>query len=552
VPPYARLLHGKNLQASHVLVKPETIVGRSETCDVQLNDPFVSRRQARIAKEGDAVTIENIGSNAILVNAEPTDRAVLADGDMILMGNTQFVFRWELPVDLFGDPAPEDMESESEMTVLLQGLQPSKEPGPRLVVLEPDGHARAHPIKGDLLNMGRSTDCDVHLMDASISRLHARIEKRGQYFHVVKLSKINPLLINQKDVTEQRLYSGDELRIGPFRLSFVSDRREDLRPAAPSAVGSGKRSGILAWLVLALGLLAVMAYLGYSKAYLPWKVDRQIDALARGGASEDPDPYRNTLEGILSRPLPEGTRTKALELLAAVTIAQSDRLVPEGKFAEARTLLSEFLSKYGAEKASEPVEAKLDQLKLQFGQRLQIGGDSLGALREFSSITEESPHFDEAQRALSLIWRAYQKENVTVMPLAQLMAEANVHFAARRFTTPIGKNAYAIYQTILSLDPNNQVARERIEQMKVFYKEKGQKLSQQNSCGSALNYFERYLLISPEDTEVMEMVKSCKKGRPVGQTRRRRTQHDTQPEVTDERVNRILQDTEMSANPNSP
>jgi pSer/pThr/pTyr-binding forkhead associated (FHA) protein len=552
VPPYARLLHGKDLTANYVLVKPETIVGRSETCDIQLNDPFVSRRQAKISKKGDEVTIENIGRNAILVNAEPTERAVLEDGDMVHMGNTLFVFRRESPLDLFGDPAPEDLESETEMTVVLQGPQPSKDPGPRLVVLEPDGLSRVHPIRGDLMNLGRSTDCDVHLMDASISRTHARIEKRGESFHVVKLSKINPLLINQKDVTEKRLLSGDELQIGPFRLSFVSDRQEDLRPAEPTILGSGKMSGLFAWLALAVGLLAVMSYLGYSKAYLPWKLDRQIDTLAHSWASGDAGDYQRTVEDILSRPLSKGARTKALELLAGITIAQSDRLVPEGKFAEARTLLSEFLSKYGAEKASESVEARLDQLRLQFGQRLQIGGDSMGALREFSSITEESPHFDEAQRALSHIWRAYQKENVTEMPLAQLMAEADGHFAARRFTTPIGKNAYAIYQTILSLDPNNQTARDRIEQMKVFYKEKGQSLSQQKNCAGALIYLERYLLISPEDSEVREMAKSCKKSRTGAEARRRRTQQGAQPGSTDERIDRILEDTEMPANPDSP
>ena len=246
----------------------------------------------------------------------------------------------------------------------------------------------------------------------------------------------------------------------------------------------------------------------------------------------------------MSESLPESTREAALDLLAKLTIAEADQLTPEGRFAEARSVLNDFIVKYGAEKSAEAVQARLDQLRLQYGQQLEIGGDPMGALREFSSITEDSPFFDEAQRALSHIWRVYQKENVTELPLEQLMARADEHFAAKRYTTPIGQNAYAIYQTILALDPDNRIAKRRIEEMKDFYREAGRKYAEQKNCAVAMVYFERYLLISPDDEEVKEMMRACRKPRAAPDRRRRTGSVAVQEDSSRERVERMLQETE--------
>ncbi|MCU0587963.1 MAG: FHA domain-containing protein [Syntrophobacteraceae bacterium] len=545
--PYGRLIYGKGIGLSHVLQQSEVIIGRSETCDIKLDDPFVSRRQARIYKTGDQVLIQNIGGSPILVNAERTDRSVLADGDMILLGKTQMVFRTEsIPVDLFGDPMPDDAEPDVEMTILARAPRTREERGPRLVILEPDGDTRAYPLSGDAVIIGRAHDVDLRLADAAVSRRHARIEKRGNRFHVVRISETSPVLLNQREVADQQLLAGDEIQVGAYRISFVSDRDEDRRPTQAGIAVKHRKRAALAWGGLALVLFAGVLYFGFHGLVLPWKQSREILDLTAKWDSGETAAVQERLNALLSGNLSGENRQRAVELLARMTIAQADRLVPEGRFDEARDILSDFLGRYGTEKSSDSVQARLDQLRLQHGQQLVISGDPMAALREFSSITEESPSRDEAQRALSHIWSLYQKENVTRLPLDQLLARADEHFAARRYTTPIGQNAYAIYQTILALDPNHRVARERIEEMKRFYREAGRKYVDQKNCSSATVYFERYLLISPDDEEVKALMRSCGKGKVASEKRQGAGRVPDQEGPSRERVERMLQDTEGS------
>jgi hypothetical protein len=71
-----------------------TYIGRSEECEVTIEDPLVSRRHARIVFEGDDVTIEDLGSrNGVRVNGRPLQASrALVDGDRVRIGTQDFVF----------------------------------------------------------------------------------------------------------------------------------------------------------------------------------------------------------------------------------------------------------------------------------------------------------------------------------------------------------------------------------------------------------------------------------------------------------------------------
>jgi len=86
----------------------ETLVGRSATCAVILDDPLVSRTHARIVLNRGVVTIEDLKSqNGVLVNGEPVLRArVLASGDRIIIGQQSF----EVFVTARTEPPPPSSE----------------------------------------------------------------------------------------------------------------------------------------------------------------------------------------------------------------------------------------------------------------------------------------------------------------------------------------------------------------------------------------------------------------------------------------------------------
>jgi hypothetical protein len=71
-----------------------TYIGRSDECEVTIEDPLVSRRHARIVFQGDLVTLEDLESrNGIRVNGKPVKGSQkLVDGDRVRIGSQDFVF----------------------------------------------------------------------------------------------------------------------------------------------------------------------------------------------------------------------------------------------------------------------------------------------------------------------------------------------------------------------------------------------------------------------------------------------------------------------------
>ena len=70
-----------------------TTVGRSPDCDIFLDDVTVSRRHAVIARDGDGLTIEDLGSlNGTFLNRKRIESAPLADGDELQIGKYRLTF----------------------------------------------------------------------------------------------------------------------------------------------------------------------------------------------------------------------------------------------------------------------------------------------------------------------------------------------------------------------------------------------------------------------------------------------------------------------------
>lgn len=71
-----------------------TYIGRSEECEVTIEDPLVSRRHARIVFQTDDAMLEDLGSrNGVRVNGKPVKGSQkLVDGDRVRIGTQDFVF----------------------------------------------------------------------------------------------------------------------------------------------------------------------------------------------------------------------------------------------------------------------------------------------------------------------------------------------------------------------------------------------------------------------------------------------------------------------------
>jgi FHA domain-containing protein len=87
-----RVLVGPGVGAEYTLAGT-TMIGRLPECDVTLDDPSVSRRHARILREDDRWTVEDLGStNGVRVNGEQVSQIELRDGDRLELGGVKLAF----------------------------------------------------------------------------------------------------------------------------------------------------------------------------------------------------------------------------------------------------------------------------------------------------------------------------------------------------------------------------------------------------------------------------------------------------------------------------
>lgn len=83
------VLTGVNVGESFAVSPGELVIGRGDTCDVQVLDDGASRRHALLRIEGNEASLEDLSSrNGTFVNGRRIDRQRLHDGDKIQVGST--------------------------------------------------------------------------------------------------------------------------------------------------------------------------------------------------------------------------------------------------------------------------------------------------------------------------------------------------------------------------------------------------------------------------------------------------------------------------------
>jgi pSer/pThr/pTyr-binding forkhead associated (FHA) protein len=76
-----------------VLRREETVIGRSQVCDVQFPDPKVSRQHAMVRLYRGRYFIQDMhSSRGTLVNSQPIKTHLLQDGDHVRIGDTVLIF----------------------------------------------------------------------------------------------------------------------------------------------------------------------------------------------------------------------------------------------------------------------------------------------------------------------------------------------------------------------------------------------------------------------------------------------------------------------------
>jgi len=187
---------------SHALSKQVINIGRDPSNDIVINEPVVSAFHAQIVRDGNQL---------ILVHPHPsrqgTLNGLLYQGRHVV-GNQ--VFRKPLARgDIFriGD--------EHGTLVTLTFNDGSGAPQDILPEIRPI------PLGAPLITIGRSPGNMVVLNHPQVSGHHARLEQVQGGYRIADQGSTNHVYVNAQQVSSQLLKPGDEIRIGPFKLTYT-------------------------------------------------------------------------------------------------------------------------------------------------------------------------------------------------------------------------------------------------------------------------------------------------------------------------------------------
>ena len=84
----------KGPQRSELIsVKPQSVIGKDPTCDVCINDPFLSGRHATVRANNGVYVREDHSTNGTWVNDKKVSRHELVDNDFVKVGQTLMKFK---------------------------------------------------------------------------------------------------------------------------------------------------------------------------------------------------------------------------------------------------------------------------------------------------------------------------------------------------------------------------------------------------------------------------------------------------------------------------
>jgi ABC-type multidrug transport system ATPase subunit/pSer/pThr/pTyr-binding forkhead associated (FHA) protein len=204
------------------LTRAEMIIGRDPSVDLPISSPAVSRRHARLSREGDAYVLEDLGSsNGTFVNDQKlVGRRQLKSGDQIRLGQAVTLYYVAPKVessDATVVRAAPVVDAGMQTVIGVEPLPSEVEAGPpELIITIAGENPRTYSLTRQSLTIGRIEGNDIIIPSGIVSRQHARLEKaNGGYQLVVSQEAKNPILFEGRPLEGSRiLRHGDILRIG--------------------------------------------------------------------------------------------------------------------------------------------------------------------------------------------------------------------------------------------------------------------------------------------------------------------------------------------------
>lgn len=208
------------------LDKEHFIIGRTENCDLVIEDKGVSRRHVEISLEdGDYFLTDLRSGNGTKLSGRRVralEKQLLKNGDVIEIEHFRLRF--------IGDEgsSPSQVEEDTDTDILeiklikkmMAALDEDEEPS--LEVLSGTAAGLKFSLKNEQesFSMGRSEEADFCIPDNVLSRIHAKLERKWGGVVLVDMNSKNGCFVNGENIREKLLRDGDQVLLGTVRLLY--------------------------------------------------------------------------------------------------------------------------------------------------------------------------------------------------------------------------------------------------------------------------------------------------------------------------------------------
>jgi pSer/pThr/pTyr-binding forkhead associated (FHA) protein len=235
------LLPGSRRQ-EFALSKARIRIGRATTNDVVVQDSRVSRNHALIECGAAGCTVVDVGSpNGTWINGVRVERRLLRSGDTLVIGGATARFEAGAPET---DEQMTRLNSVADMDTALSQVSLQMEVAEtntaRLAVRSA-GRTWEVALDRETQTIGRLPDNDIVINRQSVSRHHARVERRGDGFMIQDLNSGNGTWVGGVRIDRHRLADGDAIRIGNAQLVYKAVFSCDDLTVADEAIKPGRR-----------------------------------------------------------------------------------------------------------------------------------------------------------------------------------------------------------------------------------------------------------------------------------------------------------------------
>jgi pSer/pThr/pTyr-binding forkhead associated (FHA) protein len=239
--------HGRVARGQEFILREEVVtIGRDCSCHVVLSQSSVSRKHARITRDGALHFIEDLGTACgTLLNgtALPAgEKHLLRNGDTIAIAQFDLMFE-RLSELAFASDEPTSKIARIAVRQVLGELGAGTDPYFRVMNGLLEGQRIGIPDAQEIV-IGREQGVEIALEDDLVSRRHAKVRRDWSGTHLEDLGSRNGVRVNQQRITTRKtLADRDEVEIGRVRLLYV-DPDELGEPSVVSIAERPRSNGV--------------------------------------------------------------------------------------------------------------------------------------------------------------------------------------------------------------------------------------------------------------------------------------------------------------------